>query len=196
MYSGADFCAMINLEAKLKINLMLTSNIKLAREQLCQDAISRLTHYRKVVSTSSGSTQFVLPETMKFYPIMLLGLMKTAAFALIEDAKLDCKVANIAQLSSCSFSQFWTRVYPKVFSISAIIQPDSMSGTIISDESNGSVNSNIIKPINIPSSMDKLSNNDAFIITNCDYIYIYVPELVQEDILQQVRLIFIFCNYQ
>jgi protein transport protein SEC24 len=187
VYLGLDVCAMLNLEAKIKIRNVLSTNLRTAREQLCHDIINILGHYRKNVSVSSSPSQFVLPETMKIYPVMLLGLLKTPAFALIEDVKLDHKVASLSQLSYASVNTFWNRVYPRVFSVSAIINPENQYGTLISNPADGVVSNLIIKPNNMPSSVEKMQNTDAYLITNSDYIYVYLPDNVKDEIIQQVN---------
>lgn len=192
MYLGTDCCAILNLEAKRKIRSIVNSGVKVAREELCHNCINLLAHYRKTVSVNSGTSQFVLPETMKVFPIMMLSLLKTPTFALSEDVKLDCKVANIAQLSSCSLSYFWTKIYPRLFSVSAIIKSDTSFGKFLENPSDGTLTNIVVKPNNIPASIEKIAQNDITILSNSEYIYIYLPDSVSDEIVEQVIYFLIF----
>lgn len=186
MYLGIDVWSMLNLEAKTCIRTMLANNVKLAREQLCHFCINILGHYRKTVSVNSSSTQFVIPESMKVFIVCVLGLLKSPAFALMEDAKLDQKVADFTQLSSCSLAHFLAKMYPKMYSISTIINPENKFCTYISNETDGTISNSIVKPNNIPCSIDKIVDTDVVLIANSDYIYIYLPEKANDEIIQQV----------
>jgi protein transport protein SEC24 len=178
--------ALINLETKQNIQAMTKTSVSAARNQLCQTCINILAYYRKSVSSGSASAQFVLPESLKTYPLLLLGLMKTPGLGLIEDFKLDAKVANFCQFRSCSFTQLLTKAYPKVYSISQIIDSTQSAGTFIMNESDQSPTTSIYKPINVPCSVDKIVNTDAYLIVNSDFIYVYIPANLAEDIIRDV----------
>ena len=186
MYSSVDLDTVINIEAKQHLQTMLKSSVNNARNQICQTCINVLAHYRKTVSTTSASAQFVLPESMKVYPILILGLMKTPAFALMEDAKLDNKIASMMQLRSCSFPHFLMKIYPKMYSIEQIINPELQWGSFIVNEADQTMSNTLFKPANIPISADKIVTTDAYFLVNSDFIYVYLPNSVSETILMEV----------
>ena len=199
MYLSADMDAVLAIETKLKLQAMLHNTSRFAREQLCNTCINVLAHYRRTVSTASSTSQFVLPEVMKVYPLMVLSLLKTPALLYMEDIKLDNKVANAAQLASCGCAYLLTRAYARVFSVAAIIDPDSQYGTFLPNdeaEAANGVGNFVCKPCNIPASVTKMPNTDAYIISNSDYIYIYVPkETAEEQLLQaSTRGIDVICR--
>ncbi len=187
MYLSIDVDAVLGLEAKRHVAEMLRTDIRNAREQLCQTGINVLAHYRKVVSGSTTSTQFVLPETMKVYPLLILGMMKTPAFRYLEELRIDSKVASMSQLLSASFSQLITRVYPRMYSVSQLIDPAQPYGTLIPAEENGvAPSSAVFKPLNMPASVERMAGTDAYLICNSDFIYFYVPNMVGDEIIKNV----------
>lgn len=186
VYSGIDIDAVIGLEARLHILTMQRLSLSNARGELCETCIRTLAYYRKTVSVGSASGQFVLPESMKVYPILLLGLMKTPAYGLLESTKLDAKVANVIQLSELSFNYLLMKIYPKMYSVAQIIDPEQMDGTFILNQTDNTESTSIFKPMNIPSSADKISPTDAYLIANSDFIYLYLPKDISETILMEV----------
>ncbi len=186
MYTGVDIDALLNLEAKQHVQTAQRSSVNNARNVLCQTAINILAHYRKLVSTTSAAAQFVLPESMKTYPLLLLGLLKTPAYGLIEDFRLDAKVANMMQFRSCSFAGLVMRAYPRLFSVGQIIDREQPWGTAIVNEADQSASASIHKPTNIPASVDKIATNDAYLLVNSDFIYVYLPNEVPEAVLSEV----------
>ncbi len=186
VYSSVDMDAVLALETKQHMQTILKSSISNGRNQLCQTCINVLAHYRKSVSTSSVSAQFVLPESMKVYPLLVLGLMKTPAFGLMEDFKLDAKVANIMQFRHCSFTHLAMRIYPRMYSIGQIIDPSQQWGTFIVNEADQTASTSIYKPVNIPASIEKIVPNDAYLIVNSDFIYVYLPKEVPETLLMEL----------
>ena len=186
VYSSVDMDALIGLEARIHMLTIQKQSLSNARNELCDICIRTLAHYRKTVSTSSASGQFVLPESMKTYPILLLSLMKIPAYGLMENTKLDAKVASLIQLSELSFSYLLMRLYPKMYSIAQIIDPEQLYGTMIINAVDNTESISVYKPMNIPSSADKMVPTDAYLIANSDFIYLYLPKDVSESILMEV----------
>eukprot|EP01022_Parablepharisma_sp_SALTPOND_P004354 TRINITY_DN120146_c2_g1_i1.p1 TRINITY_DN120146_c2_g1~~TRINITY_DN120146_c2_g1_i1.p1 ORF type:complete len:682 (+),score=52.03 TRINITY_DN120146_c2_g1_i1:794-2839(+) len=181
-FLSVDMDALISLETKKGINEIMKNGNRSAREQLCQTAINTLAYYRKKVSSSSGSSQFILPETMKIYPLLVLGLMKTSAFRYLDEVKVDAKVASMSILASCSFTHLLMNIYPKVYSVSQILK--NPWGTLILDEE-GKESTVVYKPTNIPASVERMVNTDAYIIANSDFVYVYVPKAVPSEVLSE-----------
>lgn len=180
---------MLFFEAKLGIEkLFLKSNVAKAKELLINNCVNNLAFYRRMFSTDSGAARLIMPESMKVYIVTLLGLFKTPAFETWDHATLDSKIANISQFRSCSIMQFWTRIYPKLYSVSEIMDPDKECGTVLQanlDEIYAKVTS---KAMNIPSSVQCMINSDAYILSNSECIYIYFPTNVNNQIIEYVIL--------
>ena len=185
VYSGIDMDAVLGLEIRRNMIPTFKTCMSNTRNQLCQTCINVLAHYRKAVSTSSPPAQFVLPESMKVYPLLLLGLMKTPAYGLTECFKLDAKIANLIQLCQGSFTYVLMKVYPRMYSIAKIIDPSQQSGTLISSE-DSPMTPAVFKPPNMPASTEKIVPTDAYIIVNSDYIYIYLPKDISETLLLEI----------
>eukprot|EP00826_Nyctotherus_ovalis_P044929 TRINITY_DN48_c0_g1_i10.p1 TRINITY_DN48_c0_g1~~TRINITY_DN48_c0_g1_i10.p1 ORF type:complete len:555 (-),score=206.36 TRINITY_DN48_c0_g1_i10:96-1760(-) len=186
VYSSIDMDGLIGLEARVHMATMQKQSLGNTRNELCETCIRILAHYRKAVSTSSASGQFVLPESMKVYPLLLLSLMKTPAYGLMDNVRLDAKVANIIQLSELSFTYLLMRLYPKMYSVAQIINPEEPYGTLIINPTNNTESNAVFKPVNLPCSADKIVPTDAYLIANSDFIYVYLPKDVSESILMEV----------
>jgi len=184
VYSSIDLEAVLALEARLGGSVMMQLTVNDAREKLCQDCISILAYYRKTVSTVNDSIQFVLPESMKIFPLMILGLLRTPAFGYIEDHKIDERVVTLLQLHACSFPWLFMKVYPRMYKVNGILDECQDTGTFI--ENGGEYSQSIVKPVNIPTSMSKMSSVNAYLIVSSDYIYLYLPADVSESILLEV----------
>ena len=180
---SVDMDALINIQAKKTVNKVMKESNKNGREALCQAAIDTLAYYRKEVARSTSRSHFLLPEAMKIYPILILGLMKTPALRYLEEVRLDNKVASMYSLLHCSFSSLLTHVYPKVYSISQIEQNNW--GTFILDDE-GKETEVVYKAENIPASVERMVNSDAYIISSNDCIYIYVPKEVAVNLIREL----------
>eukprot|EP00826_Nyctotherus_ovalis_P006738 TRINITY_DN11624_c0_g3_i3.p1 TRINITY_DN11624_c0_g3~~TRINITY_DN11624_c0_g3_i3.p1 ORF type:complete len:399 (+),score=23.16 TRINITY_DN11624_c0_g3_i3:38-1234(+) len=186
VYDSVDMDAVIGLETRIHVSDIQKLSVNSARDELCKTCTKVLSYYRKTVSGSSELTQLVLPEAMKFYPLLLLSLMKTPAYTRMENARLDAKVANLIQLSELSLSYFLMRLYPKVYSVKHIIDPANSDGRFIVNTENGIESSAIHKPPNLPCSSNSIASSDACIIANSDFIYLYLTRDVSENVLEEV----------
>lgn len=186
VYGSVDMDAVMGLEARIHASDVRKLSVSRARDELCKTCVKTLSYYRKTVSEDSRLTQFVLPETMKFYPLLLLSLMKTPAYARMDNTRLDAKVANLIQLSELSFSYFLMRLYPKVYSVKHIIDPAHSDGRFIVNAENGTESNTVHKPENLPCSINSMASDDAYIIANSDFIYLYLTMDVAENVLEEV----------
>jgi len=186
VYSSIDVDAVLGLEIRQTASLIHKMTLSNARNRLCQACINILTHYRKVVSKTTASVQFILPESLKIYPLLLLGLLKTPACGFTDWFRLDAKVANLLQLMQGSFAYTLMKLYPKMYSVSKIIDPSQESGRMIANENEQAVSESVFKPSNIPCSIEKIVPNDAYLIANSDFIYLYLPKDVSETVLTEI----------
>lgn len=186
LYSSIDMDAVLGLEIRQTASILQKMTLNNARNKLCQTCTNVLAHYRKTVSKTVASAQFVLPESMKAYPLLVLGLLKTPAYGFTECFRLDNKVANIVQLMQGSFSYALMKVYPKLYSVARIVDPSQDSGTMIVNEQDQTASGSVMKPLNIACSAEKISPNDIYILANSDFIYIYLPKDVSETLLGEV----------
>lgn len=181
VYSSIDLEALLALETRLAISTMLKTMVNEAREKLCQDCISILTYYRKTVSTTNASVQFVLPESLKTYPLLLLGLLRTPALSYIEDFPLDQRVASLSKLQSCSFPWLFMQLYPRMYKVSSIIDTCQSNGTFVDEDVFC-----VVKPANVATSGSKMNAVDAYLVVGSEGIYLYLPESVSDVILGEV----------
>lgn len=186
VYSTIDMDAILGLEIRQSTSILYKTTVLNARNRLCQTCTNILAHYRKHVSKTTASAQFILPESMKIYPLLLLGLLRTPAFGFTDSFRLDAKIANLYQLMQGSFSYLFMKVYPKMYSVSKLIDPSQENGTMIVNEADQSVSNSVYKPSNVPCSIEKIAPTDAYLIANSDFIYLYLPKDVSETILQEI----------
>lgn len=145
-----------------------------------------LAHYRKAVSSTNIAIQFVLPESMRTLPLMILSLLRTPAFDYIENHGIDERVATLLKLKSCSFPWMFMRTYPRMYKVSTILDTCQNFGTFIDNESDQSFSQYVFKPVNIASSISKINSVNAYLVVSCDYIYLYLPPDVSEMILFEI----------
>jgi protein transport protein SEC24 len=179
IYIGIDSEALMNLQTKQSIFFALKTSVRSAKEQLCLQCINCLALYRKQVSPSSATGQLVIPDTMTYYPLLLLSVLKSQGFVAWEDSDLMQKVASLNDMSSCTLSHFITKIYTRMYSINQIMGSEEKWGSLNEDGV-------IIKAKNIPTSIEHILPDDAFLLVNSDYIYVFFTNLTNINIFQQV----------
>ena len=79
---------------------------------------------------------------------------------------------------SCHLPAFIKRLYPKLYPIGNVTDPKSYC------DGGEEVN---MKPQNICTIKEKLQKNDAYIMDNGEYIYLYVGQEIHSEFCQQVN---------
>ena len=167
IYSGVDVESTINLIGKILLSSLMKNSIANIRNKLYSYIVNILYFYRSRVSIQSSPAQFVLPDSLRLLPLYGLGLIKSHALIPMDETKLDYKVAMIYQLCYCSLTHFLTKLYPRLYKITDISKADSNIGEV-TDAGYISV------PTNIPATKEKITNSDAYLIGDADYIYVYI----------------------
>jgi protein transport protein SEC24 len=177
LYSYIDGEATLNLMVKESIINLLKANIADIKEKLVNQMCHMLWYYRVFVSQSAQSSQLVLPESLKFFPLFLLGLFKLQIFMNLKEVKLDHSISQLHYMLSCHLPAFIKRLYPKLYPIVNVTDPKSYCDG--GDEVN-------MKPQNICTIKEKLQKNEAYIMDNGEYIYLYVGQEIPPEFCQQV----------
>ena len=186
----------MNLLAKVNIGFMHKTTVKAAREKLVVTAVNILYYYRTHVSSSASPSQFVLPEAMKTFPLFLLCLLKSPAFLMLGDTKLDVKISSCYEILSGSQAHFIKKLYPKLYNVSSILDQESHVGKLTQ-------HGLVVKPKNIPTAREKLLNHcniqiihycvlGAFLIDNGDFIYFQIGSDISIQFLQEVNIKYAF----
>ena len=176
LYTYIDGEATLNLMIKQNIINLIKSSVTEVKEKLINDLCHILYYYRVFVSQSAHSSQLVLPESLKYTSLYLLGLFKLPALMNLKDTKLDECISSMDFLLSCNLPQLIMRLYPKVYQITNVIDP----------KSNVDIEGVVLKPQNVCSIKEKLQKQEAYLFDNGQFIYIFVYSETNIDFVQQV----------
>ncbi len=154
VYLSADIEAIINLTGKINVCHIFRTSVKSGRERMLANAINVLYYYRTHVSSTASPSQFVLPEAMKTYPLYLLALLKTPAFMMLSDTKLDLKTYSMYSILNSPLPSFMKSLYPKLYPVTQVNDPESLMGKVTDEGA-------IVRCQNIPSSQEKIISSGA-----------------------------------
>ncbi|XP_075653897.1 protein transport protein SEC24 C-like [Castanea sativa] len=139
------------------------------REQVTNLCISVLLSYRKFCATVTSSGQLILPEALKLLPLYTLALMKSTG--LRSDGRIDERSIWINYVSALSTPLAIPLVYPRMVAIHNLGSKDE-------DES-------LVPPV-IPLSSEHVSDEGIYLLENGEDCLIYIGNLVDSNILQQL----------
>ena len=190
LYLFTDMEAITNILAKMYIPFQLKSTIKSARERLVAHIVNIMYYYRVQVSSSSSPSQFVLPDSLKSFPLYLLCILKSNAFLQLADIKLDAKVASMLQLSALGLSEFMKKIYTRWFMVTDISNTASKFGSFNAEGV-------LIKPPLTPATSEQLCVDgtltiyiyiyiEAYIVDTGDIIYLYLGAEIKAQFVQEV----------
>ncbi|XP_020247316.1 protein transport protein Sec24-like At4g32640 [Asparagus officinalis] len=169
LFRAADLDTQFSCFLKQAASGIPVSPLSHVREQITNLCISILHSYRKFCATVSSSGQLILPEALKFLPLYTLALVKS--IGLRNDGKLDDRSYWITRAASLSVSLAIPFVYPRMISIHDLTSKED-EGSIIS--------------ATIPLSSEHISEEGIYLLENGEDCLIYVGNMVNPDILQQL----------
>jgi len=97
-----------------------------------------------------------------------LTSLKTPAFKLLYNCKLDAKIYWVYKILRMPISMTPYFFYPRIYRVTMVGNEDSGWG----DYAEGA--SFMSKPNCYPATLSKLSSKDAFVIDNGEYIFLYL----------------------
>ena len=137
LYRRADIGATLGLLSRLFVHQVVQNRdtLETVRDMMSERLTNLLACYRKNCSTNSGSGQLILPETLKFLPLYILGLAKSPAFCRYTRVSLDKKIHAFHLLMKFSCRQAMYYCYPRLFDITNLEFNDETSALSESSES-------------------------------------------------------------
>ncbi|XP_044509940.1 protein transport protein Sec24-like At4g32640 isoform X3 [Mangifera indica] len=138
------------------------------RGQVTSFCINILVSYRKFCATVSSPGQLILPESLMFLPLYTLALLKSIGFQ--ADGRIDDRAYWINRAFSLSLPSTIALVFPRMVPI---------------HELNPKENESLIPP-RIPLTTENLSEKGIYLLENGEDCLIYIGNLVDSDILQQL----------
>ncbi|KAB2617882.1 transport protein Sec24-like [Pyrus ussuriensis x Pyrus communis] len=170
LFRAADLDTQFACFMKQAANEIASSALLCVREQVTNLCISSLLSYRKFCATVSSSGQLILPEALKLLPLYTLALIKSTG--LRSDGKIDERPFWINHVSSPSVPLAVPLVYPRMVAIHDL-------------ESKKEGDESLIPPV-IPLSSEHVSDKGSYLLENGEDCLIYIGNLVDPGILQQL----------
>ncbi|XP_023005978.1 protein transport protein Sec24-like At4g32640 [Cucurbita maxima] len=138
------------------------------RERITNLCVNVLLSYRKYCATVSSSGQLILPEALKLLPLYTIALIKSTG--LRTEGRIDDRSFWANHVSSLPIPLAVPLVYPRMLAIHNL---DTQDG----DSTPGTP---------IPLSSEHVSEEGIYLLENGEDCLIYVGNLVDRDILQQL----------
>ncbi|XP_077250435.1 protein transport protein SEC24 C-like [Tasmannia lanceolata] len=169
LFRSADLDTQFTCFLKQAGNEIPTTPRYQIREQITNLCINVLHSYRKFCATVSSSGQLILPEGLKLFPLYTLALVKSTG--LRTDGRIDDRSYWATHVSSISTPLAVPLVHPRMMAIHSLISKED-------DES--------LIPPTIPLSSADVTDDGIFLLENGEDCLIYVGNMVNSDILQQI----------
>lgn len=169
LFRAADLDTQFAISLKQAAIQIPTSPLVQVREQITNFCINILYSYRKFCATISSSGQLILPEALKLLPLYALALIKSTGLRV--DGRIDDRSYWVSHVASLSTPLAVPLVSPRLIAIHNLHTKDD-------DES--------LIPAPIPLSSEHLTDDGVFLLENGEDCLIYVGNLVNSDVLQQL----------
>jgi len=178
LFKGADVEAVTALTTKMAIEKALTSRLSDAREALVNKCIDILSIYRTELATQSAasSSQLLLPESLKLFPLYVLGLVKNIVLRAGTDVRPDERSANIMALRIASVAHTLAFIYPRLFRVDSVASEVGLTGPT------GAVT----LPPTLNLSSEKLDRSGVFLLEDGQTIYLWVGKTSSSEFIQQI----------
>jgi len=130
LFASVNLSAMTALTAKQAVFKMLSKDMASARMFVQDSLLSALQSYCKENQLQSGLAQEAdYPQSMRYWPLNTLGLLKCAAFADVNDVArwlhIDYRMALLTNLLHMSVANIELLVRPSMYRIDEILDLDA-----------------------------------------------------------------------
>ncbi|CAL1266343.1 unnamed protein product [Larinioides sclopetarius] len=168
IYKSCEMDSTVNFLAKHALKQLLDHSPQQIKSNLISRSVKILACYRKNCSTSSGSGQLILPETLKLLPLYVNCLLRSDAIAGGVDISLDDRSFAMLAVNSMDVKSTATYFYPTLFPLHDV-DPDFVG---------------IPNPIRC--SIEKLSDSGAYLLENGIYMFLWIGQAINPEWLQNV----------
>jgi protein transport protein SEC24 len=156
---------------------------KSTKETIFNNLVTLLHQYRQKCAAQSSPSQLILPDNLKLLPMYTLTALKTPAFKLLYNCKLDAKIYWVYKIMRMPISMTPYFFYPRIYRVTMVGEVDAGWG----DYAEGA--SFMSKPNCYPATLSKLGSKDAYVIDNGEYIFLYIGNQVPDNFIYNVSSI-------
>lgn len=168
LFRSADLDTQFACFLKQAANEVPSSPLLQIRERITNLCVNVLLSYRKYCATVSSSGQLILPEALKLLPLYTIALIKSTG--LRTEGRIDDRSFWVNHVSSLPIPLAVPLVYPRMLAIHNLDTEDG-------DSTPGTP---------IPLSSEHVSEEGIYLLENGEDCLVYVGNLVDRDILQQL----------
>jgi len=176
LFRLADVEAITALTMKMAIEKALSSRLSDAREALVNKCIDILTVYKTDLATSSSSTQLLLPDSLKLFPLYILGIVKNVMFRAGTDIRPDERSFALMVARTLPISLIIPIIYPRLYALHNMPEQAGLLGP------DGSV---ALPPL-LNLSSEKLDRAGAFLLEDGQSLYLWVGKQIHPGFLAEV----------
>lgn len=175
LFRFADVEGLTTLTTKIAIEKCLSGRLSDTREALVNKCIEILSVYRQNIA-SGASTQLMLPDSLKLFPLYILSLVKNILFRSGTDVRPDERSAYMMLLRTLSVSSTILFLYPRLFPLHNLSSEVGTKGE----------NEKIILPPTIHLSSEKLESSGIYLLENGQEMYIWVGKNVSPTLMSDI----------
>ncbi len=167
------------------------TSLTTVREAMLKRCIKILHAYRKFCATASSSGQLILPEALKFLPLLALALRKSVwlrsnkAMDPNPEINADSRATAILNLQSSSAPLFTSTLYPFLFCLNGITEKDGTRRTVDETTTRRYADKFVLPKPDYPSSENLSEDGLVLLVAGLD-IYFWVGRKVDRTIIQHL----------
>jgi len=175
LFKSADVDAVTTLTAKMAVEKALTHKLSDAREALVNKCLEILTVYKTDLAPSSNNTSLMLPETLKLFPLYILGLIKSIVLKAATDVRPDERSYYIMQCRILPTYLTIPFLYARMYGLHNLPAEAGLPGP----------NGLTVLPPLLNVNSEKLERNGIFLLEDGQQMWIWIakgasPELISE----------------
>ncbi|KAF7706425.1 hypothetical protein HF521_019679 [Silurus meridionalis] len=168
LYKSCETDALINFFAKSAYHTILSQPVRTVREILVRQTAHMLACYRKNCATSSASSQLILPDAMKVFPVYMNSLLKTPVLVGSTELTTDDRAFHRLSMMSMGVEESQVLLYPQLIPVHSM---DVASDSI---------------PAAVRCSEERLSETGAFLLENGQSMFLWLGQACSPEIIQNL----------
>lgn len=202
MFSCADVDATATFLAKRVCSAVLVAGTPFSKawDGIMQKMAQMFYMYRKHCTSSSVTGQLILPESYKVLPLMMLGLIKSAALRKTggggDAVTVDERAAALSFVITATVAEVAAFCYPRIWDISDLsdkagipLPPPKQPGVAADNDSIGTVSGSdepTSMPDTIPASAVSLGDDKVMMMENGMQLVVWVGTTPKEGLANEI----------
>ncbi|XP_076459524.1 protein transport protein Sec24A-like isoform X2 [Babylonia areolata] len=176
VFAGADQQAIAALLAKMAVDRTISASLEDAREALMNACQDMLNAYAAQIPASQRAGALVAPWSLRLFPLYTLAMLKSAAFRLSANIKLDDRVYAHLLAKTTPISSLLQTYYPHLYPVHALNDEEVVE---VNDEK-------VPKAPHLHLSSANLDRHGVYVMDQGHSIYLLVGSSVSDAFCQQV----------